>query len=90
MSDRVRLQQTARESERLYNLVVVASQLLHMGATFGALQAFQPYVDELGDQKAQPSDSHVQRKPPDSTAKGLLPEEDATAMDKSVGCTNRA
>ena len=33
----VRLQQTAREMERLYDLVVVASQLLRRGATFCAL-----------------------------------------------------
>ena len=38
-ADRVRLQQTARESERLYDLIVIASQLLCMGATLGALQA---------------------------------------------------
>ena len=33
----VRLQQTAQESLRLYDLILVASQLLRMGATFGAL-----------------------------------------------------
>ena len=38
-SDCVCLQQTARESKRLYDFVVVASQLLRMGLTLGALQA---------------------------------------------------
>ena len=38
-SDYVRLQKTTRESERLYDLVEIASQLLRRGATFGALQA---------------------------------------------------
>ena len=88
--NRVRLQETTRETKRLYDFVLVASQLLRMGATFGALQASQPYVGGLEDQKAQPSDGHVQLKPRDLTAKGLLPEEDASEKDKSVGCTNRA
>ena len=63
---------------RLYDFVVVASQLLRRGATFGALQAFQPCVGELEDQKARPSDDHVLLRPLDSTAKGPLPEEDAS------------
>src|ERR1700753_3532551 len=80
-TNRVRLQQTARESERLYDFVVVASQLLHMGATFGALQASQPYVSGLEDQKAQPSDGHVLQRLRDSMAMGPLLEEDASAID---------
>ena len=86
----VRLQQTARESLRLYDLVLVASQLLRRGVTFSALQASQPYTDELEDQKAQPSDGHVLQKPQDSKATGPLLEEDASIKDKSIGCTNRA
>ena len=86
----VRLQQTARESERLYDFVVVASQLLRRGATFGALKAFQPCAGEQEDQKAQPSDGHILLKPPDLKATGPLPEEDASVKDKSIGCTNRA
>ena len=39
MSDRVCFQKAAQESLRLYDFVVIASQLLHMGATLGALQA---------------------------------------------------
>ena len=38
-SDRIRLQKDTRESLRLYDFVLVASQLLRRGATFGALQA---------------------------------------------------
>ena len=79
----VRLQQTARESERLYDFVVVALQLLCMGATFGTLQASQPFVDGQEDQKAQPSDGHVRLRPLDLTATGPLPEEDASEKDKS-------
>ena len=86
----VRLQQTARESLRLYDLVEIASQLLRRGATFGALQASQPYVGGLEDQKAQPSDGHVLQKPLDLKATGPLLEEDASKKDKSIGCTNRA
>ena len=77
-------------SERLYDFVLVASQLLRMGATFGALKASQPFDDERGDQKAQPSDGHVLQKPLDSRAMGPLPEEDASKKDKSEGSTNRA
>ena len=84
------LQQTARESERLYDLVVVASQFLRRGATFGALQASQPCADELEDQRVLPSGDHVLLKPLDLTAMGPLPEEDASIKDKSIGCTNRA
>ena len=72
------LQQTARESERLYDLIVVTSQSLRRGTTFGALKASQPSADELRDQKARPSDDHVLLKPLDSMAKGPLPEEDAS------------
>ena len=88
-SNRICLQQTARELERLYDFVVVASQPLRMGLTFGALKASQPYVDGLGDQKAQPSDDHVLLRPPDLKATELLPEEAASTMDKSIGFTNR-
>ena len=63
--NRVRFQETAREMLRLYDFVVVASQLLRRGATLGALQASQPYADGLKDQKAQPSDGHILRKPLD-------------------------
>ena len=90
MADRVRLEQTGRETLRLYDFVVVASQLLRRGATFGALQASQPYVGGLEDQKAQPSDGHVLLRPQDLKATGPLPEEDASIKDKSIGCTNRA
>ena len=90
MTNGVRLQQNARESERLYDFIVVALQLLRRGATFGPLQAFQPSADELEDQKAPPSDDHVPQKPRDWMATGLLPEEDASIKDKSIGCTNRA
>ena len=90
MADCVRLQQTARESERLYDLVIVASQLLRMGVTFSVLQASQPYADGQEDQKAQPSDGHILLKPQDLKATGPLPEEDASAIDRSIGCTNRA
>ena len=70
-------EKTGRETLRLYDFVVVASQLLRRGATFGALRAFQPYAYGREDQKAQPSDDHVQLKLPGLTAMGLLPEEDA-------------
>ena len=89
-TDRICLQKAAQESLRLYDFIVVASQLLRMGATFCALQASQPCADELRDQKAQPSDGHVLQKSPGSTAMGPLPEEDASKKDKSIGCTNRA
>ena len=89
-ADRIRLQQTTWESLRLYDFVVVASQPLRRGVTFGALQASQPYVDELEDQKAPPSDDHVLPKHLDWTAREPLPEEDATIKDKSIGCTNHA
>ena len=88
--DRVRLQKTARETLRLYDFIVVASQLLRMGSTFGALQAFQPYTYGREDLRAQPSDDHVLPKPLDSKARELLLEEDAARKDKSIGCTNRA
>ena len=78
MPDRVRLQETGRESQRLYDFVVVASQLCCRGSTFGALQASQPSVDEQEDQRAQPSDDHVLLRPLDSKATGPLPEEDAS------------
>ena len=45
--NRICLQETSRETLRLYDFVVVTSQLLRMGATFGALQASQPYVGGL-------------------------------------------
>ena len=86
----VRLQQTARESQRLYNFIVVASQLLHRGSTFGVLQFSQPSVDELRDWRAQPSDDHILLKPLDSLAREPLLEEDAAIKDKSIGCTNCA
>ena len=89
-ADRVRLQQATRETLRLYDFVVVASQLLRMGSTFSALQFSQPSVDELRDQKAQPSGDHVLLKSLDSPARELLPEEDTAIKDKSIGCTNRA
>ena len=77
-SDCVRLQQTTRETERLYDFVVVASQLLRRGLTFGVLRAFQPCADGPRDQKAQPSDNHVLLKPLDSKAMGPLLEEGAS------------
>ena len=89
MPNRVCLQETTWESERLYDFVIVASQLLRMGSTFGALQASQPYVDGPKDQKAQPSDSHVLLRPQDLRAMGPLPEEDTSVIDESIGCTNR-
>ena len=88
--NRVCLQETARETKRLYDFVVVASQLLRMGTTFGALKASQPSVDELEDRKAQPSDDYVLLRLPDSMATGPHPEEGASAIDKSIGCTNHA
>ena len=89
-ADRVRFQKTAREMLRLYDFVVVASQLLRRGVTFGALRASQPCVDEREDQKAQPSDDHVLLKPPGLMATEPLPGEAASRKDKSIGCTNRA
>ena len=89
-TDHVRLQQTTWEMERLYDLVVVASQLLRMGVTFSALQASQPCDNGLEDRRAQPSDNHVLLRPPNSKATGLLPEEGTSAIDRSIGCTNRA
>ena len=78
MTNHVCLQQKARETLRLYDFVVVASQLLRRGSTFGALQASQPFADAQEDQKAQPSDGHVLLTPLDLMATGLLPEEDAS------------
>ena len=66
--------------ERLYDFIVVTLQLLCMGLTFCALQASQPYIDEPEDQKAQPSDNNVQRRPLDLKATGPLPGEAASAM----------
>ena len=48
-----------------------------------ALQAFQPCVDGLQEMRGQPSDDHILQMPPDLRATGLLPEEDASKMDKS-------
>ena len=69
---------------RLYDLVVVTSQLLRMGSTFGALRTSLPYADGLKDQKAQPSDDHILRRPLDSKATGPLPEEAASKMNESA------
>ena len=77
-TNHVRLQQAARESLRLYDFIVVASQLLRRGTAFGALKASQPYVGGHRDQKAPPSDGHILLKPLDSKAEGPLPEEDAS------------
>ena len=44
----------------------------------GVCPQCQPYAGGQEDQKAQPSDGHVQRKPRDSMATGPLPEEDAS------------
>ena len=38
-TNRVRFEKTARETLRLYDFIIVASQLLRMGATLGVLQA---------------------------------------------------
>ena len=77
------LQETAWESKRLYDFIVVASQLLRMGATLGALQASQPSADEPKKTRGQPSDSHVLRTLLDYWEAGPLPEGDASIMNES-------
>ena len=87
--NRVRLQQTTWELERLYDFIVFAYQLLCMGLTFGALQAFQPSACKLKEMRAQPSDGHVLLKSPDLWEEELLLGEVTSKMDKSISFAKR-
>ena len=80
----IHLQKAAQESLRLYDFINLTSQFLHMGSTFGALQASQPSADGQKEMRARPSDDHVRLRPPNLKAMGFLLEEVASKMDKSV------
>ena len=60
MLNRHCVQKETRESERLYDLVVLTDQLLCMGLTFSVLQPDQPCTFESKETRGQPSD-HIQQ-----------------------------
>ena len=80
----VRLQQAARESKRLYDFVVIASQPLCMGSTFGTLQASQPSSCGPEETRESLSVGHVPQKLQDSREAEPLREGVASKMDKSA------